>query len=616
MCVLRIFFFLYKFYNNGNLVPIPQQTIDEIRDRARIEDVVIRYVPSLKKRGANYVGLCPFHKEKTPSFTVSPDKQIFHCFGCHAGGNVFTFISKIENVEFPESVKIVGKIYGVDVNDYFEKGENDKNQLLIKINEYCSKLYSAYLMSDNGIKAVDYLLSRGINNESIDKFKLGYAPDSWDFIKNHLSKKNISFDDALITGVISCKKETNRFYDRFRDRIMFPIENRYERVVAFGGRVLYDGEPKYLNSAETPVFKKGEILYGFNQAKSAIRDCKRVIVVEGYLDVIGCSQVGIQNVVAPLGTALTASHLSFLSRYAEEIVLLFDSDDAGKKASIRSLSLAKGVNVNIKVASLNEGDPFDYAIQKGARPLMAIIDNALNPIDYEIEYVLRNSKSESVVERLKKVFDIIKEVEFEVERDYYLKKVASALNIDLNSVIKDFKKNTDIQLFPNKKNNGAPASNRSISFGDRTYLDLIILLVNFTDLIKKAIMDFSENEIADELIKSIYCKIISVSDDENIETSKLFDMFNVNETEFINKYMSDTYSVEDEDAAYTEIYINHELYKIDNKINFYYSKINNDKSNSIEYLTEIEVLRREKEKLRNYVYNVKQAANKQTVFGF
>lgn len=597
-------------------MPIPQQTIDEIRDRARIEDVVIRYVPSLKKRGANYVGLCPFHKEKTPSFTVSPDKQIFHCFGCHAGGNVFTFISKIENVEFPESVKIVGKIYGVDVNDYFEKGENDKNQLLIKINEYCSKLYSAYLMSDNGIKAVDYLLSRGINNESIDKFKLGYAPDSWDFIKNHLSKKNISFDDALITGVISCKKETNRFYDRFRDRIMFPIENRYERVVAFGGRVLYDGEPKYLNSAETPVFKKGEILYGFNQAKSAIRDCKRVIVVEGYLDVIGCSQVGIQNVVAPLGTALTASHLSFLSRYAEEIVLLFDSDDAGKKASIRSLSLAKGVNVNIKVASLNEGDPFDYAIQKGARPLMAIIDNALNPIDYEIEYVLRNSKSESVVERLKKVFDIIKEVEFEVERDYYLKKVASALNIDLNSVIKDFKKNTDIQLFPNKKNNGAPASNRSISFGDRTYLDLIILLVNFTDLIKKAIMDFSENEIADELIKSIYCKIISVSDDENIETSKLFDMFNVNETEFINKYMSDTYSVEDEDAAYTEIYINHELYKIDNKINFYYSKINNDKSNSIEYLTEIEVLRREKEKLRNYVYNVKQAANKQTVFGF
>lgn len=595
---------------------IPQETIDEIRSRARIEDIILRYVPSLKKRGSSYIGLCPFHKEKTPSFSVSPQKQIFHCFGCNAGGNVFTFISMIENVNFPESVKIAGNYVGITVNDKKTDLDNELDYLY-RTNEFCLKVFKKYFNSENGIIAANYLEERGLSPEIIEKFEIGFVPDSWDFLKNMLINKGISLDKAVEAGVLSKKEETSRYYDRFRGRVMFPIYNKFGRVAAFGGRVINDGEPKYLNSPESPIFKKGEILYGLNQAKDSIRDCKRAIVVEGYMDVIGCFQVGIENCVAPLGTALTEKHIEYLSRFASEIVLLFDSDQAGINAAIRSLSKANHVNVTIKIAQLEEGDPFDFAIEKGIRQLMALVDSAMPPVEFRINRIIKDNRSLPDFEIVEKIFEVINELSSEIEKKKYLKMTASLLKLDMNDVIKDYSNFSSQAKRPVENTNRI---NRNIiekyNFIDKSYSDLIMLLINYPFLIKKAEIDFSKTEIQNIILKNIY-EVVIHNDPDNFNPSMLFDQFNLpDEKNVLSKLLGNNFSVEDPDAAYTEIYINLKLHNIDNKINFYYTKINNDRKHSIEYLTEIEILRREKEKLHNYIYNVQSNSQKESVYGF
>ncbi|MBN1501581.1 MAG: DNA primase [Spirochaetes bacterium] len=582
---------------------ISRDKINEIRDRASIEEVIARYVPSLKKRGNNFIGLCPFHREKTPSFTVSPDKQIYHCFGCHEGGNVFTFISKIEKVDFPESVKIVGKLIGIEIDDKKSTPESTKAGMLVKINDYAAKVFTKFLHSDGGKNALEYLRERGVNSESIEKFRLGYCPDEWDFIKNKLIKHQINLDFAVETGLLTKKEENNHYYDRFRSRVIFPIFDRYGNIVAFGGRITGEGEPKYLNSPESDIFKKRSILYGFNFARDYIRECSRVIVVEGYLDVIGCHQAGIMNTVAPLGTALTEEHVVMLSHYASEIIFLFDSDGAGLKASLRSLTFSENVNAVIKVAMLPSGDPFDFVKSEGPRKLMALIDNAVYPADFKIEMIFRRMTSASDGEKLKNLFMIIDEIDSEVEKQQYLKKISSKMEIDYNALLRDYSG----RKTSTGRKNSAKIANKRYNFTDKSYIELIILLVNYPEIIQKAVIDFSENEITDGLIRGIYKKTVNfISGRDNFEISEMFDIFDsVEEIEFINKYITTDYNIEDPDSVYTEIYINNKLYSIENKIEYYCKKMLGNESSASDYLTEIEILRREKEKLQNYVYNVK-----------
>ncbi len=371
-------------------MPISRDTIDIIRDRSRIEDVVQRYVPSLKKRGNSFIGLCPFHKEKTPSFTVSPEKQIFHCFGCKAGGNVFSFVSKMERLNFPESVRFLGKLAGIEVREERDDGRGDTLDYLRRVNSFTVETYHQALLSEQGKTAMDYALRRGLTAESIREFRLGFAPDSWSYLVDRLARKNVTLAMAARLGLVaeSTKGQAGRYYDRFRNRLMFPIFDSRGEAIAFGGRVIGEGEPKYLNSPESDLFSKGNVLYGINVAREHIIELKRAIVVEGYLDVIGCHQNGVKNVVAPLGTALTERHVEMLSRYCTEIILLFDADSAGLNASLRSLGVAGEKNVDVRVALLPEGDPFDFITGRGVRPFMAVVDSALQPVDFKIQRAL------------------------------------------------------------------------------------------------------------------------------------------------------------------------------------------------------------------------------------
>ena len=417
---------------------IPKETIDLVREKVHIEDIIKNYVPDLKKKGKNYIGLCPFHREKTPSFTVSSEKQIFYCFGCHAGGNVFSFISKIERIDFPESVLHVAQIAGINV-EISSKQEDSGISAINRLNNYAMKYYHAYIDSTSGKAGRDYLLKRGVKNESIDNFKLGFAPDAWSRLFESLKKHKADLEQAESIGLISrSKKKQFQFYDRFRNRVIFPIFDKRGQVIAFGGRSIDDTNPKYINSSESQVFKKRNELYGIDSAYSHIKDLNRAIIVEGYLDVIGCHQEGIKNVVAPLGTALTESQLRALSYICSEVIILFDADSAGINAAFRSLEVVRDINIIIRIAVLPEGDPFDYILEKGIRGFMAIVDSALNPVDFRIKRILAKKNSLGKINTLVNLFEILKSLEFETEKNDYIRNLSNELDIDENTLRIDF----------------------------------------------------------------------------------------------------------------------------------------------------------------------------------
>ena len=586
---------------------IPSSLIEQIRLRARIEDVVARYVPTLKKKGNNFTGLCPFHKEKTPSFIVSPDKQIFHCFGCHAGGNVFTFVSRVENLSFPESVKIIGKLVGIDVSE----GEGSSDDEYYRINDFAMRLYHKFLYDDAGLNALNYLTERGVTEESIKNFRLGFAPDKWDFLKSALFKKKADLDKASEISVLVKKTRDDgsiHYFDFFRNRVIFPITDRYGKVSAFGGRVIGEGDPKYLNSPETVIYRKREMLYGYEQAKNEISSLKRAIIVEGYLDVIGCHQVGIKNVVAPLGTALTEEQVRFLSKSAEEIVLLFDADSAGFNASLRSIGVAKDVNVRVKVALLSEGDPFDFAVKKGMRELLLLIDSALDKDDFSIAYDVKDINTKGVKHSVSSIFEIAKNISYDTERESFFKKAAPFLGTDYISLIRDFSKTNTVS-----RPKAVVVEKEDIAFIDRCYKDLDELLVNCPALIAKAAFDFSENK-PDSVYGSIFEKLVHIfSENESIEPADFFNYFEGEELNYISKFISKKIVNEDFDRSYNEIYLSMRTFIIRKKIDYYIRLLAKDPSE--EARLELESWKREERKLDDYLEKIRGTQPKSEVLG-
>ena len=585
---------------------IPEETINLIRERCRIEDVVTKYIPSMSKHGRYFKGLCPFHKEKTPSFTVDPEKQIFHCFGCNIGGNIFSFIQKIENVNFPESVIIAGDIAGISVKRNEGEADFDKSAEIIRINQYAARLYSKYLLSKEGDIGYQYLISRGVSKESIEEFQLGFAPELWDFLLKKLMQKKAQLKLAEQCGLISeSQKKPGKLFDVFRNRVIFPINDATGKVIAFGGRVLGDAQPKYLNSPESPIFQKRSILYGFDKAKAEISESKRVIIVEGYLDVIGCHQGGIKNVVAPLGTALTEQHVRMLSRYCTEIVLLFDADSAGLNAAFKSIDVMKDINIDIKVAALPESDPFEFITNKGVREFMVIVDSSKNTIDFRIERIVNDTNiKKNPIRALTPLFEVIKTTESESDRSIYLKKISSILNLDENSVRLDFSKYLKKEYRPVISENNQKSKNED--FMTTGYRSLVSLLCNYPHLIGKMVMDFQMNEVDDAISKNFLIKMAELySEEETVNINKLFDILDSSiELNFLSHSLSHGAKINNPDSAYEEIYLNMRLHKIDGEINKYADLINNgDSAVKHEYLTEIEVLRRDKEKLSQYLYN-------------
>lgn len=361
--------------------------LEDVKSRLDIVSVIGDYV-TLKKAGSNYRGLCPFHNEKTPSFMVNPEKQVFHCFGCGVGGDMAAFVMKYESMEFPEALKFLAVKAGLDPEEYssgFDKKQSDEKKDLKEIMAEACRFYSSALQKSPA--ALQYIKNRGISPESSKEFMLGYALAEWGALAAHLSRRGFSPEKIMLAGV--SKKGQNGLFDMLRNRIVFPIMDAYGTPVAFGGRVMDASLPKYLNTPETSLFKKGQTLYGMDLAKDAIRTEGYAILSEGNLDVIMCHQSGFKNVIAPMGTALTSAHLKFLKRYTSKVSLVFDGDNAGINAARRSLGVALEQEFEIKVVLLPSGEDPDSLLRKnGAPAFRQALDGAFTPV----EFVLKTAK--------------------------------------------------------------------------------------------------------------------------------------------------------------------------------------------------------------------------------
>lgn len=412
---------------SGSTGRIPSEILDEIIARTDIVDVVGRYVP-LKKQGQNYFGLCPFHHEKTPSFSVSQNKQIFYCFSCHAGGNVFKFLMEMEHLSFPEAVRKLAGEVGVKLPER-EQSEDERRAMakrsrLLKWNEYATYYYQAVLHRPQGAPYNAYLDKRGLSLETRERFQLGGCLEGWDGLYRYLKKKGASDEDLIEIGLVSPRNNTSGCYDRFRDRLMFPIKDANGRVIAFGGRII-DAEKapqKYINSTDSPIFHKGHNVYGLDLAKPAIRAADQVIIVEGYMDVIACNQAGITNVVAPLGTALTEDQVKLLMRYTYNFVTSFDGDDAGVRATLRSLELIENAGGKARVLAIpDRKDPDEYIKAYGAQAFRTLLQNAGGGYVFRLAEAEKKYPGEGMEQKLSVLAEVLP----------YLAKIRHAAELDM-----------------------------------------------------------------------------------------------------------------------------------------------------------------------------------------
>lgn len=423
---------------------IPEEKISETRNAADIVEVISDVI-SLKRTGKNYLGLCPFHAEKTPSFTVSPDKQIFHCFGCGTGGSVFAFLMKQEGLTFPEAVHLLAQRYGVDIpRQPLTPGQRDQmqeRQRLLTLNRMASEYFRRALdRGTNSPAARSYLEKRGLTRETCDRFGLGYAPDGWDNLLRHLKQKQVPEDLIEKCGLAIPRKSGSGCYDRFRDRIIFPICNLRGEIIGFGGRVMNDALPKYLNSPETPLYSKSRSLYGLHLARSGCRQHAFVFVVEGYFDLIALHQHGIRNVVATLGTALTVEHARVLRGLIGEdgrVILVFDSDEAGMRAAKRGVEVFDNEQVNAHVLVLESGhDPDSFVFRHGSEAFRRAAEKARPAIMFLLETAVEKygTSIEGTVRVIEAMTAPLASISNAVERSLYVKRVAERLGIDENDV--------------------------------------------------------------------------------------------------------------------------------------------------------------------------------------
>ncbi len=499
---------------------IPEDKISEIKNRADIVEFISEYV-ILKKAGKNYVGLCPFHSEKTPSFTVSPDKQIFYCFGCGTGGNLISFLIKKDRISFPEAARILAKKYGVKIPEKNVSGEAKKRiteiESLKSINRLAMDFYHHVLFNTpSGKNGLYYLEKRGFRNKTLKNFDIGFAPYGWDNLLNFFRKKKVGDSFAQQLGLIAPKKNGAGFYDRFRNRIIFPIFDNNSAVTGFGGRVLDDSLPKYLNSPETVLYNKSQSLYGLNIAKEKCRKTGMVYIVEGYLDLLSLHQSGIDNSVATLGTSLTADHLQLLKRYAEKIVLVYDSDEAGIKAAHRCIELFwkkhinfkagdasynKEKNVDTRILVLSSGhDPASYISEFGADSFLDCAEKAQGVIPFIISSAVKKHglSTEGKIKIVADVKSSIAAVNDYVARGLYVKELAEVAGINEALILESIK-----QAIPDMQRNGAFKKKENVNTENRLEAKIISMMLQFPNIIPEIKKRDIVSYFRDEKFKSI-----------------------------------------------------------------------------------------------------------------
>jgi DNA primase len=507
---------------------VPEHIIDRIRDSVDIVELISRYI-NLRKQGKNYKSLCPFHPEKTASFSVSPDKQIFYCFGCGAGGNIFNFLMRFEKITFPEALQKLATEAGIELpkfqNDIEQSSEYDR---LYRANQFAADFYHEKLKKDE-IQISNYLKKREISQETISFFKLGFIPEAWDLLFQQIGHKKMKIDPFMKTGLIlQSEKDTKKKYDRFRNRLIFPIHNLSGRVVAFGGRSLSDDSntPKYLNSPESPIYNKSRILYGLYYAKDWIRQEDLAIFVEGYMDYLQLFQNDIKNVIATSGTALTEDHAKIIRRYTKNIVLCYDADTAGIQAAIRGGQNLFQENLDVRVLILPEKeDPDSYVRKNGKSAFFALLKEAPDYFDFKINQIEKLHGSDRISQKANIVDELINSIAAHkdpIKQNFFANMVAQRFNIQENTLIEQIQNRHKIiqsreQKYAQRNQRTVPEDSSAMHLTGAwsAEKDVLILLLNHFEQVKNIIFKvLEENDFQNAAFKNIFILIRKNADRE------------------------------------------------------------------------------------------------------
>ena len=532
------------------MVRYSDDIIEEVINSNDIVDVVSQYV-TLKRSGRNFLGLCPFHKEKTPSFSVSTDKQIFHCFGCGVGGNVIHFISKIESLNFRESLELLADKAGITLPT-IDTGEDSKRQELkqkvYQINELVANLYHETLYGPNAKVAQEYVKKRKLDNRTLKNFKIGYAPNQ-NVLYKFLTEKGFKEEEILASTLV--KKYNNAFIDSFKNRLMFPISDVRNRVIAFGGRVLDNSLPKYINSPDTVVYNKGRNLYGLNVAKNSKLD--KIIIVEGYMDCVSLHQRGIPNVVASLGTALTENQGRLLRKYSEKVIISYDSDGAGQAATMRGLEILKNIGCDVRILQMEGAkDPDEYVIKYGNGRFNLLVENAISLVEFKVK-VLKNSLNlehvNDKIKFLKETAKILQKIDSKIEQEIYIDKISKEYGISKEAIYAEINKQsgnkTGSKILEKTKTVVTKKINTEIPLVLQKRENAIIALLingdkNVYEQIKHRILP---SDLKLEVNKRIVEKVYSEYEKSGAVANNIMDLF-IEDQEAVNKLteiMADEY---------------------------------------------------------------------------
>ncbi len=485
------------------------EILDEIRSRNDIVSTISQYM-TLKRKGRNYFGLCPFHNEKSPSFSVSPDKQIFHCFGCGVGGDVINFVKKIENIGFLDSVRLLAEKSGIQLPNDISKAEEENIKLknrVYKINELAAKFYHENLYKPTSKIAQDYIKKRKLNNATLKSFLMGYASNSSNELLRYLKEQGFTEEELLASCLIG--KSDRGYYDKFRNRLMIPIRDERGRFIAFGGRVLDDSKPKYINSPENIVYSKGRNLFGLNVAREGVHGpLKRLLIVEGYMDAISLYQRGITNVVASLGTALTDSQGRLLRRNTEQVILGYDADGAGQQAIIRGMEILKSMDIDIRILQISGAkDPDEYVLKFGPEKMVKAMDEAISAIEFKIKVLRANLDLNNVNDKVKfltEIAKILSNVDNNIEREVYIDRISKVYEISKNAIVSEvdkllYRSLAGVTKFEKSNIVLKDTQDSKIDVATRKREGMVVyLLVDYT----KAAFDKIKNVVDLDLIKS------------------------------------------------------------------------------------------------------------------
>ena len=518
------------------MVRYSDELIEEIRSSNDIVDVISKYV-TLKRSGRNFFGLCPFHKEKSPSFAVSPDKQIFHCFGCGAGGNVIHFISKIEGLDFKDTLELLANRVNIELPT-LDNLEDDKTARLkskvYEINKIAAEFYHENLYKPTSKTAQEYIKKRKLDNRTLKAFLIGYA-GNFNELYLLLKQKGYTEEEMLASSLVK-RTENGGYMDSFRKRLMFPIQDVRERVIAFGGRVLDDSKPKYINSPENIVYSKGRNLFGLNVAKK--HDTKKIVIVEGYMDAISLYQRGITNVVASLGTAMTEAQGRLLRRYSEQVILGYDADGAGQAAILRGMEILQNLGCDIRVLQIEGAkDPDEYVLKYGPERFQRCVDNAISLVEFKVKVLLKELNIENTNDKIKflnEIAKILAKVTNQMEREIYVDKIAKEYKISKEAIYAEvnklmYKDNQGSKKLEKKVVTMVPKEEKENSVSEavlkRENLVIYLLINEYSKCYEKIKNLITLDYIQDDTNKQILKKMYEEFEKGNSNTSQLLDWF-------------------------------------------------------------------------------------------